>query len=445
METVTLIIAAISVVLSLIILILLLKNKSDGQTQEITLLRQQIKALQENNDTAQSNLRQEISGTINNSVTSLSTVLQSAQRQSGDAQSKEISTLTLTVNNSLDVTKKDISDRLKQFESRLGTLEKNTEEKLDGVRRTLSAELANLRTENNQQLEKIRGTVDEKLQETLDKKLSESFKSVSDRLQEVYKGLGEMQSLAKDVGGLKNVLSNVKTRGILGEIQLSSILSEILAPGQYEENIATVPGSSEVVEFAVKLPGSEDGQSVYLPIDSKFNGDRYIALQSAYDSGDKDSITAAKKELEAAIKKNAKDIRSKYISPPYTTEFGIMFIPFEGLYAEIVNSGLVDILQREYHVNIAGPSTMAALLNSLHMGFRTLAIEKRSHEVWKTLGAVKTEFGKFEKALSETQKSLQKTEKSLEDLVGVRTRQINRKLKEVEILDSGESEKLLSE
>ena len=445
METVILITAAASLLLSLIILVLLLKGRNDTSDREIVRLQQQIKALQENNDNAQSNLRQEINNNINSNVKALGDGLKESQMQSSESQSREIKTLTDTVNNSLAATRTDVSGQLKQFENRLGTLEKNTEEKLESVRRTLSNELATLRTENNKQLDKIRGTVDEKLQETLDKKLSESFNTVSVRLQEVYKGLGEMQNLAKDVGDLKNVLSNVKTRGIVGEIQLGAILGEILAPNQYEENIATVAGSSERVEFAVRLPGSDGEKPVYLPIDSKFNSIPYTKLQSAYEAGDKTLIDASKKELEAAIKKNAKDIHDKYISPPDTTEFGIMFLPFEGLYAEVVNSGLVDTIQREYHVNIAGPSTMSALLNSLHMGFRTLAIEKRSHEVWKTLGAGKTEFGKFKSALEKTQKKLKETEENLDHLVGTRTRQIERKLKEVESIDPDESERLLSE
>ena len=292
METVILITAAASLLLSLIILVLLLKGRNDTSDREIVRLQQQIKALQENNDNAQSNLRQEINNNINSNVNALGDGLKESQIQSSESQSREIKTLTDTVNNSLAATRTDVSGQLKQFENRLGTLEKNTEEKLESVRRTLSNELATLRTENNKQLDKIRGTVDEKLQETLDKKLSESFNTVSVRLQEVYKGLGEMQNLAKDVGDLKNVLSNVKTRGIVGEIQLGAILGEILAPNQYEENIATVAGSSERVEFAVRLPGSDGKKPVYLPIDSKFNSIPYTKLQSAYEAGDKTLIDA---------------------------------------------------------------------------------------------------------------------------------------------------------
>lgn len=251
-----------------------------------------------------------------------------------------------------------------------------------------------------------------------------------------------MQTLANDVGGLKKVLSGVKTRGILGEIQLGAILEEILAPEQYETNVATVPGSTERVEFAVRLPGS-DGKAVYLPIDSKFPGDRYAQLLDAQEQGDKAAVDAAYKALEQVIKSEAKNIRDKYINVPNTTSFGIMFLPFEGLYAEVVNRGLVETLQRNYQVNITGPSTMAAYLNSLQMGFRTLAIQKRSNEVWEVLGAVKTEFDKFDKLLEKMQSHLLQTTKDLELLAGTRSRAIRRKLREVEALDSVDSVRLL--
>ena len=258
----------------------------------------------------------------------------------------------------------------------------------------------------------------------------------------MYKGLGEMQTLANGVGDLKKVLSNVKTRGILGEVQLGAILREILAPGQYEENVAVLPHSDNRVEFAVKLPG-DDGGPVYLPIDSKFPGDAYAELQRAYDSGSPEEISAAFAILASRIKLFAKDIRDKYIEPPYTTNFGIMFLPFEVLYAEVVNRGLLETLQNEYNVNIAGPSTMAALLNSLQMGFKTIAIQKRSGEVWKVLGAVKAEFGKFEGILTNTQRKLDNIGRDLDQLVGTRTRAINRKLRDVETLEEGESARLL--
>ncbi len=315
------------------------------------------------------------------------------------------------------------------------------EQKLENIRLTMEERLKTMTEDNSRQLEKMRDTVDEKLQKTLEERISQSFKLVSDRLEQVYKGLGEMQNLASGVGDLKKVLSNVKNRGILGEIQLGSILSQILAPEQYEENVKTTSGS-ERVEFAVILPGDDEG-TVYLPIDAKFPGDAYNHLMEAYDSGDKALIDAAGKNLEAAVKKAAKDIHDKYIEPPATTDFGIMFLPFEGLYAEVVRRGLVESLQREYKVNIAGPTTMAALLNSLQMGFKTLAIQKRSGEVWNTLAAVKTEFGKFEKTLTKAQERINQANKELEHLVGTRTRMMNSKLKSVSTLDFDESREIL--
>ncbi len=300
-----------------------------------------------------------------------------------------------------------------------------------------------MQQDNAQKLDHIRTTVDEKLQKTLEEKMTHSFQLVSQRLEEVYKGLGEMQNLANGVGDLKKVLSNVKTRGILGEIQLGAILQEILSPEQYETEIPTIPGSRDHVEFAVKLPAAEDGGYIYLPIDSKFPGDTFATLQDAYDSGSADTIKAARKQLESVIKKCAKDIRDKYIAPPDTTNFAIMFLPFEGLYAEVVNMGLVTDLQRDYHVNIAGPSTMAAMLNSLQMGFQTLQIQKRSNEVWQVLGAVKTEFEKFDGVLDSARKRIRQLDDDLDKLVGVRTRGINRRLRAVQQLDTATAEKVL--
>ena len=327
-------------------------------------------------------------------------------------------------------------------ESRLRTLELSNEQKLGEMRRTLTEGMDAVRAENNKKLDEIRHTVDEQLQENLQKRVSESFKTVSDQLEQVYKGLGEMQTLAADVGGLKQVLSGVKTRGILGEIQLGAILEEILAPEQYATNVATIPGSTQRVEFAVKLPGT-DGQNVWLPIDSKFPGDTYAHLQDALASGDAQAVDAARKALEQVIRAEAKDIRTKYVEPPYTTNFGILFLPFEGLYAEVVNQGMVESLQRDYQVNVAGPSTMAALLNSLQMGFKTLAIQKRSNEVWQVLGAVKTEFEKFDKGLSKLQERLRQSGRELDDLIGTRTRAINRKLRSVQSLDDTSAAALL--
>lgn len=323
------------------------------------------------------------------------------------------------------------SDKMARLEERIKTFSLESEQKLENIRGSVEKRLQYLQSDNNRQLDEMRKTVDERLQKSLEDKMNKSFSLVNERLEQVYKGLGEMQNLAVGVGDLKKVLSNVKTRGILGEIQLGGILSEILAPEQYEENVATKKGSKNVVEFAIKLPGDDDS-FVYLPIDSKFPGDTYSSLRDAVESGDKVLIDACAKQLVATIKNEAKDIRDKYIDPPNTTEFAIMFLPFEGLYSEVVNRGLVEILQRDYKVNVAGPSTMAALLNSLQMGFKTLAVQKRSAEVWKVLGDVKQEFDKFNNVLVATQQRLDQANKELDKLVGVRTRQIQRKLKSVQ-------------
>ncbi|WP_418546521.1 DNA recombination protein RmuC [Ruminococcus bromii] len=329
------------------------------------------------------------------------------------------------------------NDRAVQLEQRLHSFSSGNAQSLENIRRSVDEKLESIRRENLRQLDEMRQTVDEKLQKTLEEKMNKSFSLVNERLEQVYKGLGEMQTLAVGVGDLKKVLSNVKTRGILGEIQLGAILSEILSKEQYEENIATKKGSKNVVEFAIKLPADGAG-TVYLPIDSKFPGDTYSALREAVESGDRQSIESAKKALVQRIKGEAKDIHDKYIDPPNTTEFAIMFLPFEGLYSEVVNMGLVEVLQREYKVNIAGPSTMAALLNSLQMGFKTLAVQKRSAEVWKILGGVKTEFDKFNDVLVMTQQRLDQANKELDKLVGVRTRQIQRQLKDVESVNLSE-------
>ncbi len=314
-------------------------------------------------------------------------------------------------------------------------LVKQTEYKLDKIRE-----------DNNDKLEKMRQTVDEKLHKTLEERLSQSFKTVSERLEEVHKGLGEMQSLATGVGDLKKVLSNVKTRGVLGEMQLGNILEQILSQEQYEKNVKTKKGSRENVEFAIKLPGRDDtDKNVWLPIDSKFPLEVYHKMLDSYDKGDPAEMENAVKELEKNIKKCAKDISGKYIAPPDTTDFGIMFLPVEGLYAEVVKRiGLIEILQREFQIIVTGPTTLAAFLNSLQMGFKTLAIEKRTSEVWKVLGAVKTEFGKFGQVLEKAQTKIDQASKDIGKLVGERTRQIQKKLKDVHKLPVQESKSLLS-
>ncbi len=321
-----------------------------------------------------------------------------------------------------------------QGESRFKTFELSNEQKLEAIRQTVERRLLTMQNDNALKLDEMRKIVDEKLQQTLETKVTQSFKLVNERLEQVYKGLGEMQTLANGVGDLKKVLSNVKTRGILGEIQLGAILEEILAPEQYVTNAVTKAGSSERVEYAVKLP-TDEGVPVMLPIDSKFPADLYSNLQDAYESGLPEAVAAAISSLTQRIKQEAAKIRDKYLDPPNTTDFAIMFLPFEGLYAEVVNRGLVEELQRTYRVNIAGPSTMAAMLNSLQMGFRTFAIQKHSSEVWRVLGAVKTEFTKFSNVLANSRKRLQQVDSDLDQLIGTRTRAIARNLRAVERLD----------
>lgn len=312
----------------------------------------------------------------------------------------------------------------------------------EALRSTVNDQLGLMRRDNNEKLDAMRKTVDEKLETTLNTRLGESFRQVSDQLQKVYEGLGEMQTLATGVGDLKKVLSNVKTRGILGEVQLGAILEQILSPEQYLTNVVTVKGSKNPVEYAIRLPGAGE-EPVLLPIDAKFPGDTYEALLDAYDSGDRDRVAQAKKDLKMRLRACAKDIHDKYVHPPETTEFAILFLPFEGLYAEAVNLGLIETLGREFKVNIAGPTTMAALLNSLQMGFRTLAIQQRSGEVWRVLGAVKTEFEKFSDVLLSVQKRIQAADQEVGRLITTRTNVMNRTLREVEKLDGADSAALL--
>jgi len=333
---------------------------------------------------------------------------------------------------------------LKGVDERMVQMTAFQEKHAQTLRDTVDAKLSEMRSGNEKSLAEIRQSVEEKLQATLEDRITRSFKEVSERLQQVHQGLGEMQTLASGVGDLKKVLSNVKTRGILGEIQLASILEEILSPEQYETNVATVPGSSNRVEFAIRLPG--DGEKpVYLPVDSKFPSDAYLQLQEAYDSADPERVRLQRAQLESRIKSFAKDIREKYVSPPATTDFAIMFLPTEGLYAEVVKMGMVEVLQRNYKINLAGPTTMAALLNSLQTGFRTLAIQKRSSEVWEVLSAVRTEFDKFENALRDAQARIDQANRGLDALIGVRTRQIQRKLKNVSALPADQAERILRE
>lgn len=354
--------------------------------------------------------------------------------------SRHIMNLSTLQQNQFDINSKNLENALNSFNENmiksLDNLSQLQNEKLSQLKETTEEKFTELTKSTEENLEKMRVTVDEKLQSTLEKRLGESFKMVNDRLEQVYKGLGEMQTLANGVGDLKKVLSNVKTRGVLGEIQLERILEQFLAQEQYDKNVITKKGSRETVEFAIKLPGKDElKETIYLPIDAKFPLDIYNKLVDAYEEGNQNNIDITSKELEKFIRKSAKDIRDKYIDPPNTTEFGILFLPTEGLYAEVIKrQQLVEDLQRNYKINITGPTTLIALLNSLQMGFKTLAIERHSSEVWKVLGAVKTEFSKFETVLNAAQTKLNQASSEIDKLVGTRTRQINRKLESVEKL-----------
>jgi DNA recombination protein RmuC len=354
----------------------------------------------------------------------------------GDSLSKRMSDIAGLQKNQLEL-----------FAGQLKELTSSNEVRLDKLREGVDSRLKLIQEDNALKLEQMRATVDEKLHDTLEKRLGESFKLVSERLELVQRGLGEMQSLANGVGDLKKVLTNVKTRGTFGEIQLASLLEQILAPGQYESNVETRHGSGQRVEFALKLPGrdgSTDGM-VWLPLDAKFPQEDYLRLVDAQEAADVTAAADARKQLDRSVREMAKTIRDKYLDPPHTTDFGVMFLPTEGLYAEVLRlPGLFEVLQRDFKVMVAGPTTLAALLNSLQMGFRTLAIEKRSAEVWNLLGAVRTEFSKFGVILDKTRKKLVEAGNHI-DLAATRTRVIERKLRDVQDIPHRESDAIPEE
>ncbi len=396
---------------------LVVKNRKETE-RKITEISKTVEALEKQS-------REEMYGRFD----SMSRMLMSSLGGSFDRQDARLEALSTEIGRNTGV----LDERFKAFSQQ-------SLQSLDSMRGAISSGLGAIRDDNIARLNEIKETVDEKLQKTLNERISQSFKLVSDRLEQVYKGLGEMQNLAAGVGDLKKTLSNVKTRGILGEMQLGAILEQMMSPEQYDTNIATKKGSSERVEFAVKLPG-DDGGTVYLPIDSKFPLDAYSAVNDAYNAGDPNELKKARMLLVQRIRSFAQDIKAKYIDPPATTDFALMFLPVEGLYAEAVNMGLVEMLQRDYKVSISGPTTTAAFLSSLQMGFRTLAIQKRSSEVWRVLGEVRTEFDSFEKILASAQQRINQANDDLDKLIGIRTRQIQRKLKDVTTLP-GDGEEL---
>lgn len=418
------------IIIIALLFLLIIKGNASNNGNNIDEIIQSVQKVKDDMSLEVRLTRQETSENTVRLMRELSEMLSKAQISSGDTQARKIAELITQININNKSHQETMDRMINGIDNRIANFTKENEIKLENIRNTVKESLKDMQTENSKKLDEMRNTVDEKLQKTLEDRIGQSFKIVSDRLEQVYKGLGEMQTLASGVGDLKKVLSNVKTRGILGEIQLGAILEQILSPEQYETNIATVKGSKNIVEFAVKLPGDDEG-SVYLPIDSKFPGESYAKLVEAYELGNQQEIDKAATNLERAIKVAAKDIKDKYIETPYTTDFAIMFLPFEGLYAEVVRRGMVEVLQRDYKINIAGPTTMAALLNSLQMGFKTLAVQKRSSEVWNVLGAVKAEFDKFGNVLISTQQRLNQANSELDKLVGVRTRQIQRKLRDI--------------
>ncbi|MGD2014849.1 MAG: DNA recombination protein RmuC [Desulfobacterales bacterium] len=420
----------LTVLTALVLLIVLIRRKPENAIAD---LQKDVIALMNTQQRLEGVLKDEI--TANRQETAQSA--RQARQELGSTLKMSSDSLQQRLADNIRVQK----DQLDSFSKQLMALARLNEEKLETMRKTLETQLWSLQEDNTKKLEQIRATVDEKLQSTLDQRLGESFKQVSERLEQVYKGLGEMRTLASGVGDLKKVLTNVKTRGTWGEIRLSHILEQILTPEQFEVNVATRKNSNDRVEFAIKLPGQDADQEkiVWLPIDSKFPQEDYQRLMDARDAADKELAEKHIKNLEIRIKAEAKLIKDKYLEPPGTTDFGIMFLPVEGLYAEVLRRpGLCDTLQREHRIVVTGPTTLAALLNSLQMGFRTLAIGKRSSEVWQLLGAVKTEFGKFGQVLAKTKKKLKEAGHTI-DQAEIRSRAIERKLKNVQDLSLTEN------
>ena len=424
MELFILISCVLLLILNIVLIGLHVRSRKNNTTREISrsisdlekVIRDESRYNRENDENRSRKDREELASTLNHFRTEHRETLKNITTQTNSA----IQAFQKSFAESMELFNRLQREKFGELSLRQQELLQNTEKKL----------------------EEMRATVDEKLQKTLHERIGQSFELVSKQLENVQKGLGEMQTLAQDVGGLKRVLSNVKIRGTIGEVQLSMLLEQILAPDQYDANVKTKPGSDKLVEFAVKLPGRAEGdESVYLPIDAKFPKDVYEQLLDAYESGDLQRVETTSRILEQTIRSMAKDIRDKYLAPPHTTDFGIMFLPFESIYGEVTRrAALLEQLQQEYHVIVTGPTTLAAMLNSLQMGFRTLAIQKRSSEVWRILGGVKAEFEKFGGLLEKAQKNLQTANNQLEEVMGKRTRAIQRQLRSVEALPAKEEQ-----
>lgn len=440
MTDVLLILVLLSAIVAVSLLFLLLKRmKAGGDKGEENIIR----VLREESIQLQRAFKDD-TGRI---MSQIKEDMHLQQKELRESLAASFSEFRVTFDKNNELVNKIINTKFESLEKfqneRLKELDKNQKESLERLDKSQNE----LIRRSNEKLEHIRATVEEKLDKTLSERLGKSFETVGKQLNEVQQGLGEMKNLAQDVGGLKKVLSNVKMRGGFGEVQLQMLLENILAPEQFAANVTPKPGSRDVVEFAVKLPGNSDSVPyIWLPIDAKFPKDVYERLQQAYDNGDPALVEAAQKELDAKIKLNAKEISSKYINTPYTTNFAIMFLPFEGIYAEVVRKAdLLESLQKNYNIIVTGPTTLAAILNSLQIGFKTLAIQKRSSEVWETLGAVKNEFEKFGGILERAKGRIQDGLNDMDTLVGTRTRAIQRKLRSVESLDSAAAEQLLGD
>lgn len=440
MTDVLLILVLLSAIVAISLLFLLLKRmKAGGDKGEENIIR----VLREESIQLQRAFKDD-TGRI---MSQIKEDMHLQQKELRESLAASFSEFRVTFDKNNELVNKIINAKFESLEKfqneRLKELDKNQRESLERLDKSQNE----LIRRSNEKLEHIRATVEEKLDKTLSERLGKSFETVGKQLNEVQQGLGEMKNLAQDVGGLKKVLSNVKMRGGFGEVQLQMLLENILAPEQFAANVTPKPGSRDVVEFAVKLPGNSDSVPyIWLPIDAKFPKDVYERLQQAYDNGDPALVEAAQKELDAKIKLNAKEISSKYINTPYTTNFAIMFLPFEGIYAEVVRKAdLLESLQKNYNIIVTGPTTLAAILNSLQIGFKTLAIQKRSSEVWETLGAVKNEFEKFGGILERAKGRIQDGLNDMDTLVGTRTRAIQRKLRSVESLDSAAAEQLLGD
>ena len=463
-ETLLIVLAVLVLLLLALQLALLLRGRGDaGMAAKLDALRDDNERLQRALREEQRSGREELQqgferfrGHVNEQLDGMSR--QQAERIDGfgqrlaaltDSTGQGLQTLAQRLAEDARRSREELALALNRFgeqqQQRLGALGAEHEKRMGEVRGTLEGQLKTLREDNAAQLEKMRATVDEKLQSTLETRLGQSFRLVSERLEQVQRGLGEMQSLATGVGDLKRVLGNVKTRGILGEVQLGALLDQLLTPEQYRSNHATVPGSNERVEFALRMPGADAEHPVWLPIDAKFPREDYERLLDAQERADAEAAGLAAQALERRVREEAKTIREKYVAPPHTTDFAILFLPTEGLYAEVLRRpGLFEALQREHRVTVAGPTTLTAILNALQMGFRTLAIEKRSSEVWQLLGAVKSEFGKFGDVLDKVKKKLDEAGKHIE-ATGVRTRAITRRLRDVESLPEQEAAGLLDD